>query len=57
MVVFVAIRRPDPSLGYYGGTVAAPVVREILTHALAYLQIGSDRSPAALTVAPRGLVE
>ncbi|MBN2561469.1 MAG: penicillin-binding protein 2 [Phycisphaerae bacterium] len=49
LVVFVAIRRPDPSLAYYGGTVAAPVFREILTHALAYLRIPPDRPAAPLT--------
>lgn len=43
LVVFVGICRPKKSIGYYGGTVAAPVVKEILTHSLAYLQIPPDR--------------
>ncbi len=43
LVVFVGICRPKKSIGYYGGTIAAPVVKEILTHALAYLQIPPDR--------------
>jgi cell division protein FtsI/penicillin-binding protein 2 len=43
LVVLVAIRRPDPSIGYYGGTISAPVVRGILAHALAYLQIPPDK--------------
>jgi len=43
LVVFVGICRPKKNIGYYGGTVAAPVVKEILTHALAYLQIPPDR--------------
>lgn len=45
LVVFVAIRRPDASVGYYGGQVAAPVVREILRHSLAYLRIPGDIAP------------
>lgn len=47
LVVLVSIRRPDPSVGYYGGTVAAPVVREILANALAYLQIPPERDASA----------
>ncbi len=43
VVVLVSIRKPDPKLGYYGGKVAAPVVREIIAHTLAYLQIPPDR--------------
>lgn len=43
LVVYVAIRKPERSRGYYGGAVAAPVVREILAHALAYLQIPPER--------------
>jgi cell division protein FtsI/penicillin-binding protein 2 len=44
LVTFVAIRRPNPAKGYYGGTIAAPAVREILSYALAYLQIPPDKS-------------
>ncbi len=51
LVVLVAVYRPKKSVGYYGGTVAAPVVREILKHALAYLQVPPDKSPASLTSA------
>lgn len=43
LVVMAAIRRPDPSIGYYGGTISAPVVRGILAHALAYLQVPPDK--------------
>lgn len=50
LVVMVAVTRPKKSIAYYGGTVAAPVVREILAHALAYLQIAPDR-PDGRTVA------
>lgn len=42
LVVFVAIRRPDASVGYYGGQVAAPVVRQIMKHSLAYLGVPPD---------------
>lgn len=49
LVVFVSVTRPKKSIGYYGGTVAAPVAREILTHALGYLQIAPDRPQTALT--------
>ena len=40
VVVLVSIRKPDRSLGkgYSGGTVAAPVVKEILEKTLTYLQ-------------------
>lgn len=50
MVVLVAIRRPNKAIGYYGGQVAAPVARDILGHALAYLQVPPDPpSPAQYT--------
>jgi cell division protein FtsI (penicillin-binding protein 3) len=42
LVALVAIRKPNKSLGYYGGQVSGPVVREILRHGLAYLQIPPD---------------
>jgi cell division protein FtsI/penicillin-binding protein 2 len=38
-VVAVLVRRPNPSLGYYGSTVAAPIVGEILAETLSYLQV------------------
>jgi cell division protein FtsI/penicillin-binding protein 2 len=37
--VLVMIRKPDPRLGYYGGVVSAPAVRQILAETLAYLQV------------------
>src|SRR6185295_18658510 len=43
IVVLVAVTRPKKSIGYYGGTVAAPVVCAIMKHALVYLQIAPDR--------------
>lgn len=55
VVALVAIRRPQRSLGYYGGTVAAPAVRDILADTLAYLQVPPDEPAApstALSAAP-----
>ena len=56
LVVFVAIRKPNRSKGYYGGTVAAPVAREIFAHALAYLQVPGEKieplQSTALTIGP-----
>ena len=43
LVIFVAIRKPNRSKGYYGGVVAAPAAREILAHAMAYLQIPAEK--------------
>jgi len=37
LVVAVAVDEPDRSIGYYGGTVAAPVARKILARSLPYL--------------------
>jgi len=39
LVVAVAVNEPDRSLGYYGGTVAAPVAKAILERALPYLGV------------------
>jgi cell division protein FtsI/penicillin-binding protein 2 len=54
LVVLVAVTRPKKSLGYYGGTVAAPVARNILAHALAYLQIPPERSGSVDVAAVAG---
>lgn len=43
LVGIVCVRRPTKSIGYYGGTVAAPPVREILAASLAYLQVPPER--------------
>lgn len=51
VVVLVSLRRPDRSLGYYGGTVAAPAARRILGRTLAYLQIPPDDPPATASTA------
>ncbi len=43
LVVLVSIAKPSVG-GYYGGTVAAPVVREILAEALAYMRVPPELS-------------
>jgi len=43
LVVYVAVRRPDASIGYYGGQVAAPVVYNIVKRAVNYLGIPPDK--------------
>ena len=37
VVALVMVNEPDKSLGYYGGTVAAPAVKQILEQTLPYL--------------------
>jgi cell division protein FtsI (penicillin-binding protein 3) len=44
LVVFVSLDEPDRSLAYYGGTVAAPAVREILEKSLGYLHVPADQT-------------
>jgi len=44
-LVYLAIIRPKKKLGYYGGTVAAPAVREILAKTLAYLNVPATVEP------------
>lgn len=39
VVAIVSIREPDPSIGHYGGTVAAPAVKTILEKTIKYLSI------------------
>lgn len=46
LVVLVMVQKPSKSLGYYGGTVAAPAVRQILETAAAYIGIPRDQYPA-----------
>lgn len=47
LVVVVMIQEPDPSIGYYGGIVAGPVVRNVLDATLAYLEVPPDKAAAA----------
>ena len=52
VVAVVMIRRPNPSIGYYGGRVSGPAVREILRETLAYLGVAPDGT-VAMTAAYR----
>ena len=45
IVVLIMIRKPNRSIAYYGGTVAAPAVREVLRHTLAYMEVPPDKDP------------
>ncbi len=51
LVAIVSVRRPDRSKGYYGGTIAAPAVREILGQSLAYLDVPYDKPREVMTAA------
>ncbi len=42
-ICLISIYFPDRQKGYYGGTVAAPYVKDVLEKTLTYLQIPSDR--------------
>jgi len=46
VVALVMVDEPDKSLGYYGGTVAAPAVKQILEQTLAYLGIAPSEITA-----------
>ena len=46
IVTLVIIRRPDPSVGYYGGVVAAPAAGRILARTLVYLGVTPTRQVA-----------
>jgi len=41
------IRQPKKGIGHFGGTVAAPAVREVLRRTLAYLGVPPDKKPPA----------
>jgi len=58
LVVAVAVNEPDRSIGYYGGTVAAPVARKILARALPYLGVEpSEEVPAEAALGRTLLVD
>jgi len=53
VVVLVSVNEPEHSLGYYGGTVAAPAVKKILEQTLEYLgvpptNVAPSRPPTSL---------
>jgi len=41
------IHHPDPEIGHYGGSVAAPAVQRVLDEAMAYLRAGDVLHPVA----------
>ena len=45
LICVVAVNRPDPALGHYGGTVAGPACSKMITAALRYLQVPPDQGP------------
>ena len=47
LCVLVTVGQPDRSIGYYGGTVAAPAVGSILAQSLAYLGVAPEPAPAS----------
>jgi cell division protein FtsI (penicillin-binding protein 3) len=46
VVAIVTIHKPDPSLGHFGGTVAAPAATAIVERTLLYEQVPGDKPPA-----------
>ena len=47
LVCLVSVRKPDRSIGHYGGTVAAPAVKEVLEESLTYLGVPKDEQGGA----------
>jgi cell division protein FtsI/penicillin-binding protein 2 len=47
LICLISIYKPDRSIGYYGGTVAAPAVRDVLEKSLRYLQIPSEEESSS----------
>lgn len=52
IICLISIYRPVRSKGYYGGTVAAPYVKQVLEKTLAYLDVPHDRSTVLVTREP-----
>lgn len=44
LVAVVTLHKPDPKLGYFGGTVAAPACAQMLERSLEYLQVPPDQT-------------
>ena len=40
LIVLCVIDDPDKSIGHYGGTIAGPVVRDVMEQSLKYLRVG-----------------
>ncbi len=43
VICLISVYKPDRTRGYYGGTVAAPYVRQVLEQTLSYLDVPPDR--------------
>jgi cell division protein FtsI/penicillin-binding protein 2 len=46
LIVLVSVHEPDPSIGYYGGIVSAPVAKRIIERSLPYLGVPPDQPDA-----------
>jgi cell division protein FtsI (penicillin-binding protein 3) len=51
LVMAVMVDEPDKEIGYYGGQVAAPVFREVMTQALRLMNISPDNPQQISTLA------
>ncbi len=51
LVVVAVIHRPDPSIGYYGGTVSAPSAMRVIEQSLAYLGVEPTQQPLPVRLA------
>lgn len=47
IIVTVSIHEPEPSLGYYGGIVAAPAAKAVVEQTLGYLGVAPDAEELA----------
>ena len=54
MAVLVMVTRPSKALGYYGGKVAGPAVKQIMDKTLAYWDVPPDRREPSQTAMLRG---
>ncbi len=48
VICLISVHKPKRSLGYYGGTVAAPYVKDVLERAMVYYDIPPDRHAPGL---------
>ena len=52
VICLISIYKPDRTIGYYGGTVAAPYVRDVLEKTLHYLNVPPDKPLEPLARVP-----
>jgi cell division protein FtsI/penicillin-binding protein 2 len=53
LLCVISVYRPDCSKAYYGGTVAAPFVRQVLEQSLKYLKVPPDKGVGIASTATR----